>query len=84
MDVRSRTIADPDPRVMDRIAKLSPEEIGFHQINWLKRDGKATDFKVEGTILEVKLDKPILPGKKATFEMDFLSQVPVQIRRSRT
>jgi len=82
MDVRSRTIADPDPRVMDRISKLSPEEIGYHKIESLKRDGKAINFKVEGTILEVKLDKPILPGKKATFEMVFNSQVPVQIRRS--
>ena len=29
MDVRSRTISDPDPRVGDRISKLSPSEIGF-------------------------------------------------------
>jgi hypothetical protein len=82
MDIRSRTIADPDSRVMDRISKLSPTEIGFQKINWLKRDGKEIKFVMEGTILEVKLDKPILPGKKAIFEMDFLAQVPVQIRRS--
>src|SRR5690606_27336221 len=29
MDVRSRTIADPDSRVTDRISKLSPSEIGY-------------------------------------------------------
>jgi hypothetical protein len=29
MDVRSRTIADPDQRVKDRISKLTPEEIGY-------------------------------------------------------
>lgn len=82
MDVRSRTIEDPDPRVGDRIAKLSKDEIGYHEIKYLKKDGVPQDFKVEGTIMEVKLDKPILPGKKATFEMEFESQVPVQIRRT--
>src|SRR3954462_1581439 len=29
MDVRSRTIADPDPRVGDRISKLKDNEIGY-------------------------------------------------------
>ena len=32
MDVRSRTIEDPDSRVEDRIAKLSKTEIGFQKI----------------------------------------------------
>ncbi len=36
----------------------------------------------EETILEVELDKPILPRSKVTFEMDFESQVPLQVRRS--
>src|SRR5690554_6157007 len=29
MDVRSRTIIDPDDRVADRISKLTPAEIGY-------------------------------------------------------
>ena len=33
MDVRSRTIADPDSRVLDRIQKLNKNEIGFQKIN---------------------------------------------------
>jgi hypothetical protein len=82
MDIRSRTIKDPDPRVMDRIEKLKENEIGYHKIKSLKRDGKSQDFKVEETILEVTLDKPVLPGSKTTFEMEFDSQVPVQIRRT--
>tara|TARA_B000000441_G_C21499748_1_gene208703 strand:+ start:483 stop:590 length:108 start_codon:yes stop_codon:yes gene_type:complete len=32
MDVRSRSLPDPDRRVMDRISKLNTNEIGFHQI----------------------------------------------------
>ncbi|MBX2916830.1 MAG: M1 family metallopeptidase [Cyclobacteriaceae bacterium] len=82
MDVRSRTIADPDRRVTDRISKLAPNEIGYQHIQSLKQDGKATTYKVNGTILEVTLAKPILPKTKTTFDMTFEAQVPVQIRRS--
>ncbi|HNT51051.1 MAG TPA: M1 family metallopeptidase [Cyclobacteriaceae bacterium] len=82
MDVRSRNIADPDRRVADRISKLSEDEIGYQHIQSLKQDGKAAIYKVNGTILEVTLSKPILPKTKTTFEMSFEAQVPVQIRRS--
>jgi hypothetical protein len=82
MDVRSRTIMDPDPRVMDRIAKLSDAEIGYQRIESLKQDGKEVVWVVNGTILEVKLVKPILPNTKTTFDMKFEAQVPIQIRRS--
>ncbi len=82
MDVRSRTIADSDPRVSDRISKLGPDEIGFMKVNSLSQDGKKLSYEVAGTILEVALKTPILPGQKTTFDMDFTGQVPVQIRRS--
>jgi len=82
MDVRSRTIEDPDPRVGDRIAGLAEEEIGFLRVKSLMQKGDPVTFKEVGTILEVELAKPILPGKKTRFEMEFQGQVPVQIRRS--
>jgi len=82
MDVRSRTISDPDPRVGDRIFNLNQDEIGYHKISSLKQDGLPLNFEMVETILEVKLAKPILPGKSSTFEMVFSSQVPIQIRRS--
>ncbi|WP_215224719.1 M1 family metallopeptidase [Echinicola shivajiensis] len=82
MDIRSRTIEDPDGRVKDRISKLSPDEIGYLKVNSLKMDGKKLDFEHVGTILEVKLDEPILPNTTVNFEMDFKGQVPLQIRRS--
>ncbi len=82
MDVRSRTIADPDARVMDRISKLSTEEEGFLKVSDLTQDGKSLKTEVAGTILEVKLAEPILPGKKAVFKLKFHGQLPVQIRRS--
>ncbi|MBX2962830.1 MAG: M1 family metallopeptidase [Cyclobacteriaceae bacterium] len=82
MDVRSRTIADPDARVTDRISKLKEDEIGYQKIQSLKQDGKDINYHVEGTVMEVMLSKPILPKSKTTFDMKFESQVPLQIRRS--
>lgn len=82
MDVRSRTISDPDSRVGDRISKLSPSQQGYLKVNSLTRNGQPLQYEEVGTVLEVKLDKPILPGEKATFKMKFSGQVPEQIRRS--
>ena len=82
MDVRSRTIEDPDRRVKDRISKLKPNEIGFIKVNSLKQNGEAVKYHVAGTILEVELNSPLQPGEKVVFNMDFDGQAPVQIRRS--
>ena len=82
MDVRSRNLPDPDPRVKDRISKLSDNEIGYQHIQSMKQDGKDVVTKIDGTIMEVTLAKPLLPHSKTTFDMAFESQVPIQIRRS--
>ena len=90
MDTRSRrqgTISsgrgqDWDARVKDRILNLKPDEIGYQKILSLKMNGRPQNFKMLETILEVKLDKPIPPKAKVTFDMEFEAQVPLQIRRS--
>jgi hypothetical protein len=82
MDERSRSIADPDRRVGDRISKLKPDEIGYLRVSSLKMNGKDLDYKEVGTILEVELTEPIFPNSDAKFEMSFNGQVPLQIRRS--
>lgn len=82
MDVRSREIIDPDKRVGDRITKLKWNEQGFIKVEALKMNGKPVKYKVVGTILEVTLSKPILPRKSVVFDMDFISQLPLQIRRT--
>ncbi|WP_024768593.1 M1 family metallopeptidase [Aquimarina macrocephali] len=82
MDVRSRNLPDPDPRVGNRISKLTPEEIGYLKISSLSQNGKSLTYETAGTVLEVSLDKPIAPGEKVTFSMKFNGQVPKQIRRS--
>ncbi|HAV55105.1 MAG TPA: peptidase M1, partial [Aequorivita sp.] len=50
MDVRSRTIADPDGRVMDRISKLSPSEIGYIKPTLFTQNGVAADYTIKGTV----------------------------------
>ncbi len=82
MDVRSRSLPDPDKRVGDRISKLKPDEYGWHKITSLKMDGKECKWEVNETILEVELPKGIKPNSTVVFEMEFNSQVPLQIRRS--
>jgi len=90
MDTRSRrqgTIqvgngVDWDPRIKDRIQQLKPDEIGYQKIITLKMNGRPQKFEALETILEVKLDKPILPKSKVVFDMEFEAQVPLQIRRS--
>jgi hypothetical protein len=82
MDVRSRNISDPDRRIGDRISKLKEDEIGYQHILSLKQDNKDVSYIVSYTILEVTLARPLLPKTKTTFEMQFESQVPLQVRRS--
>jgi hypothetical protein len=73
---------DWDGRVRDRIAKLKPEETGYQKVLQLKRDGRVQKTIEHETILEVVLDRPILPRSKVLLEMDFEAQVPLQVRRS--
>ncbi len=82
MDARSRSIEDPDDRVMDRISKLKDDEIGYHIIENLSQEGDELSFNIEYTVLEVQLAHPILPGSTTELNMNFKSQIPVQIRRS--
>ena len=82
MDKRSRTIADPDRRVGDRIVSYDETEIGYQNIHWIKHNGEQVEFTIEGTIMEVRLNEPVEPGETAEFEMEFDAQVPLQTRRS--
>jgi len=90
MDNRSRVLgqtevngrADWDGRVRDRILNLQPDEIGYQKVKWIKMNGVTQTTKLHETILEVVLDKPILPKSSVTFDLEFEAQVPLQIRRS--
>lgn len=80
--VNSRGGKDWDDRVKDRIINLKPDETGYQKIHSLTMNGRRQEFNVLETILEVKLDRPIPPKSKVTFDMVFEAQVPLQIRRS--
>ncbi|HRO98813.1 MAG TPA: M1 family metallopeptidase [Flavobacteriales bacterium] len=82
MDVRSRTIADPDPRVGSRIAALTPDQVGDLQVVDLKQEGRSAVLTPMGTVLKVDLPKPLLPGRSTVLTYNFTGQVPVQIRRT--
>ena len=56
MDVRSRSISDPDPRIGARIADLKEDEIGFHKINSITQDGRGVGYTIDGTVMTVILE----------------------------
>ncbi len=82
MDVRSRTITDPDARVDARIEKLNSDQIGYLHAASLLQDGAPLSFQEEETLLVVPLATPLAPGNSTTLSMTFEGQVPAQIRRS--
>ena len=90
MDARLQSIEDPDGRMVtevngkkqSRISTLKPNEIGYINVSSLKQNGTSVKHITAGTILEVTLNKALLPGESVTFDMIFDAQVPVQIRRS--
>ncbi len=82
MHLHMQNVPDPDPRVAGKFKNLKDGDIGFTQVKSLTADGKPTNFTIQGTILEVNLPTPIPPHSSVVLEMDFLSQVPVQIRRN--
>ncbi len=82
MDVRSRTIIDPDPRVTDRIATLKPHETGELVVDRMAQGSRPVRLEHLGTVLRAVLAQPLLPGRSTTIDFDFHGQVPVQIRRS--
>jgi len=81
MDMRTRNLPDPDSR-LSRIGTLEKDQQGFQKVKSLKMNGLDCNYKMQGTILQVTLPKAIGPKSKATFEMEFEAQVPIQIRRS--
>ena len=82
MDVRSRTIEDPDRRVGSRIVELPEDEWGWIHMERVKAFGQDAEFEEDGTVLVVDLPKALRPGKSVTFELAWTAQVPRQIRRS--
>ena len=64
MDIRSRTIKDPDSRVGSRIIALEEKDFGDLSVKSLKQDGQDLIYDVNETILLAKLHKAIIAWKK--------------------
>lgn len=81
-DKQGNDVRDWDSRVTDRISKLKPNEIGYQKVKYIKINGIAQKLIEHETILEVDLDKALLPHSKTTLDIAFEAQVPLQVRRS--
>lgn len=81
-DRNGNIIRDWDSRITDRISKLKPEEQGYQNIKLVRVNGVEVIPKIDQTIMEVPLNKKILPHTSAVLEIVFEAQVPIQIRRS--
>jgi hypothetical protein len=75
-------ITDFDPRFKKRIIDLSPEEEGYCTVLKFIFNGRLQQTKLHETILEVDLDKRILPKSTVTFNTEFECKVPKLTRRS--
>ena len=82
MDVRQQNLPDPDRRIGNRISKLDSNQIGYQKIINIKQGNKPLVYKIEGTLMEVRLEKPISPNSKTVFYIKNEAQIPSQIRRS--
>jgi hypothetical protein len=82
MDTRSLTIADPDPRVGNRISKLAKDEQGWMEIQSTTVNGEAQRVELYGTIARIKLKEPIKAGSSVHVEIVYTAGIPIQIRRN--
>jgi hypothetical protein len=80
--VSGNAVTDFDKRFINRVATLSPSEQGYCQVLQFAANGKNQQFKEHETILEVDLEKPVLPGTSVIFSTRFECQVPKLARRS--
>lgn len=76
------TVTDFDRRFKKRIIEMTPEEQGYCKILKISLNGKLQQTKLHETILEVNLDKKILPRSVVVFNTEFECQVPKLSRRS--
>ncbi len=82
MAVRIKNGKDRNGRFKIDIDALAPENFGRLTVSDFRQDGIPIQTEMSGTILEVPLAKPLLPGETTTFDLRFEGQVPILIRRA--
>ncbi len=81
-NLRGETIKEWDSRIADRISKLKENETGWQQVKRVTVNGRVQLLREYETILQIVLDKPILPKSTATIGVEFEARVPLLVRRS--
>jgi len=81
-DKNGKDVYDNDARTKAAINTLKPNEIGYQHVKSIKINGVAQRLIEHETILEVLLDKPLLPKTKTVIDVVFEAQVPILIRRA--
>ena len=82
MAVRLKNTADKNRRFKISVDSLTQDQQGYLKVSGLTQDGVKLSPIDSETILEVPLNKPILPGESTTFELSFEGHVPDVIRRA--
>lgn len=80
--ISGEPVTDFDRRFKKRIIDLTPEEEGYCNVLKFLYNGRQQKTNLHETILEVILDKAILPKSTAVFNTEFECLVPKLSRRS--
>ena len=82
MAIRQDNAADINTRFDIDLDSIPAESEGRLEVFNLKQDGTPVDSESSETILEVTLNKPLPPGSKTVFNLEFKGKVPQLIRRA--
>lgn len=81
-DRNGKPVTDFDTRFKKRIMEMTPEEQGSCNVTQFLYNGRPQQTTAHETLLEVTLDKPLLPKASAQFSTRFTCQIPKLSRRS--
>ncbi|MBV6441397.1 MAG: M1 family peptidase [Haliscomenobacteraceae bacterium CHB4] len=71
----------PEDTPLKKVLELSPAETGKMEIFSVQQNGGAATFRVNETIMEVELNRPLMPNDYATFDIAWQGQVPLTVER---
>ena len=81
-DINGKPVRDFDTRFKKRIIEMTAGEQGYCRVLKFVINGRLQKTKLHETILEVDLDKPIMPKSSTVFTTEFECKVPLLSRRS--
>ncbi|HUS02041.1 MAG TPA: M1 family metallopeptidase [Chitinophagaceae bacterium] len=81
-DKDGKPVKDFDKRFKKRIVEMTPGEQGYCNVLKFISNGRQQKTKLHETILEVILDRPVLPRSSTVFNTEFECKIPILSRRS--